>query len=77
MTNLRLIVPVALVAQVLALLRELRSVTNVVHVPGAGVEPAGDLITADRALSVSGRVLSVSKTPLPRPRSPCDAAVRL
>ena len=49
MTNLRLIVPVALVAQVLALLRELRSVTNVVHVPGAGVEPAGDLISADVA----------------------------
>ena len=49
MTNLRLIVPVALVAQVLALLRELASVTNVVHLPGAGIEPEGDLISADVA----------------------------
>ena len=49
MTNLRLIVPAALVAQVLALLRELGAVTNVVHLPGAGVEPAGDLIIADVA----------------------------
>jgi uncharacterized hydrophobic protein (TIGR00271 family) len=48
-TNLRLIVPAALVARVLALLRELRSVTNVVHVRGAGIEPEGDLVTADVA----------------------------
>ena len=49
MTNLRLIVPAALVAQVLALLRELVSVTNVVHVPGVAIEPAGDVINADVA----------------------------
>ena len=49
MTSLRLIVPAALVAQVLALLRELASVTNVVHLPGAGIEPEGDLISADVA----------------------------
>ena len=49
MTNLRLIVPAALVAQVLALLRELVSVTNVVHVPGAAIKLPGDMINADVA----------------------------
>jgi hypothetical protein len=39
-TNLRLIVPLALVAQALALLRELRSVANIVHIPGAGIDSA-------------------------------------
>jgi len=42
-------VPAALVAQVLALLDELAAVTNVAHLPGAAVEPAGDLIVADVA----------------------------
>ena len=49
MTNLRLIVPAALVAQVLGLLRELEAVTNVVHLPGAALDPVGDLIIVDVA----------------------------
>ncbi|HEY6075838.1 MAG TPA: DUF389 domain-containing protein [Gaiella sp.] len=49
MTSLRLIVPARLVEAVLALLRELDAVTNVVRVPGAGVEPPGDLVLCDIA----------------------------
>ena len=49
MTNLRLIVPAALVAQVLGLLRELEAVTNVVHLRDAALDPVGDLIVADVA----------------------------
>ena len=48
-TNLRLIVPAQLVEQVLALLRTLRAVANVVHLPGAAIEPAGDLVIVDVA----------------------------
>ena len=49
MTNLRLIVPPALVAQVLSLLAGLDTVVNVVHLPGAAVSPAGDLVFCDVA----------------------------
>ena len=34
-----------LAEQVLALLRTLRAVANVVHLPGAAIEPAGDLVS--------------------------------
>jgi uncharacterized hydrophobic protein (TIGR00271 family) len=48
-TSLRLIVPAALVEEVLRLLRGLDAVTNIVHLPGAGLEPAGDVVLCDVA----------------------------
>jgi uncharacterized hydrophobic protein (TIGR00271 family) len=48
-TSLRLIVPVALVDAVLTFLRGLDAVTNVVHLPGAALEPAGDVVLCDVA----------------------------
>jgi uncharacterized hydrophobic protein (TIGR00271 family) len=44
-----LIVPAALVETVLTLLRGLDSVTNVVHIPGAALEPVGDVVLCDVA----------------------------
>ena len=49
MTSLRLIVPPALVGEVLRLLRGLDAVTNIVHLPGAALEPAGDVVLCDVA----------------------------
>ncbi len=49
MTGLRLIVPAGLVEEVLSLLRGLGFVTNVVHLRGAALEPAGDVVLADVA----------------------------
>lgn len=49
MTSLRLIVPAALVDAVLTFLRGLGAVTNIVHLPGAGLEPAGDVVLCDVA----------------------------
>ena len=49
MTSLRLIVPPALVEAVLTLLRGLDAVTNIVHLPGAGLEPGGDVVLCDVA----------------------------
>ena len=49
MTALRLIVPIHVVEDVLRLLRGLDAVTNIVHLPGAGLRPAGDLILCDVA----------------------------
>jgi uncharacterized hydrophobic protein (TIGR00271 family) len=48
-TSLRLIVPVALVDAVLTFLRGLDAVTNVVHLPRAALEPAGDVVLCDVA----------------------------
>jgi uncharacterized hydrophobic protein (TIGR00271 family) len=48
-TSLRLIVPEALVEEVLRLLRALDAVTNIVHLPGAALEPAGDVVLCDVA----------------------------
>ena len=49
MTGLRLIVPAGLVEEVLRLLRGLGFVTNVVHLRGVALEPAGDVVLADVA----------------------------
>src|SRR5688572_17243333 len=49
MTSVRLIVPAALVEAVLALLRGLDAVTNLVHLPGAGLVPEGDVVLCDIA----------------------------
>jgi uncharacterized hydrophobic protein (TIGR00271 family) len=48
-TNLRLIVPAAVVEKVLAFLRTNEAVANVIHLPGAGVQPAGDVVVCDVA----------------------------
>ncbi|MGE5691675.1 MAG: hypothetical protein ACM33B_14065, partial [Pseudomonadota bacterium] len=47
MIHLRLVVPPALVAQVLRLLRATRSVYGIVHLPGVAERPAGDVITCE------------------------------
>ena len=49
MTSVRLIVPAALVEAVLGLLRGLDAVTNLVHLPGAGLVPEGDVVLCDIA----------------------------
>jgi len=48
-TSLRLIVPARLVQAVLDYLGGLVGATNVVHLPGAALEPAGDVILCDVA----------------------------
>jgi uncharacterized hydrophobic protein (TIGR00271 family) len=48
-TSLRLIVPLRLVEAVMRLLRGLDSVTNIIHLPGAALEPDGDVILCDVA----------------------------
>jgi uncharacterized hydrophobic protein (TIGR00271 family) len=48
-TTLRLIVPAALVARVLALLRMDDTVTNILHFQGAALEPRGDVVICDVA----------------------------
>ena len=47
--HLRVVSPADLSAEVLPILRDQPGATNVVHLPGAAVEPAGDLIQADVA----------------------------
>ncbi len=49
MTSLRLIVPQGLVERVLTLLADMDAVINIVHLPGAALSPAGDLIVCDVA----------------------------
>lgn len=49
MTTLRLIVPAALVERVLALLGADDTITNVLHLPGAALEPEGDVVICDVA----------------------------
>jgi hypothetical protein len=57
MLHLRLIVPTGLARQVLAMLREASEITNLWHLPGAAVEPAGDLISCDVAKEGASHVL--------------------
>jgi uncharacterized hydrophobic protein (TIGR00271 family) len=57
MLHLRLIVPNDVVPSVLAMLRDAPEVTNLWHVPGAAVEPAGDLMSCDVAKEEGSRIL--------------------
>ena len=57
MLHVRLLVPVGLVEQVLALLETDESVTNVVHLPGAARSPAGDVVLCDVARENASVVL--------------------
>ncbi len=57
MLHLRLIVPEAVAADVLGYLHGDAAVTNVVSLPGAALEPAGDLILADVAREGASEVL--------------------
>ncbi len=57
MLHLRLLVPVDAVDDVRALLVASPAVCHVVHVPGAAVAPAGDLVTADVAREATSDLL--------------------
>jgi uncharacterized hydrophobic protein (TIGR00271 family) len=56
--HLRLIVPHAVCQRVVAFLRADPRVTHVVVLPGAGVEPAGDLVLVDVAREAAADVLA-------------------
>lgn len=58
MLHLRLIVPAPVTADVLGYLHGDAAVTNVVSLPGAAKEPAGDLILADVAREGASEVLN-------------------
>ena len=55
--HLRLIVPVEQVAPVLEGLQEVPGVAHLIHVPGGGVLPAGDVILCDVAREATDRVV--------------------
>lgn len=57
LVHLRLTVPAHLVDPVLGLLCDKPAVTNVIRLPGASLEPAGDLIQADVAREVASSIL--------------------
>ena len=57
LVHLRLTVPAELVDPVLSLLCDKPTVTNVIRLPGASIEPVGDLIQADVAREVASSVL--------------------
>jgi uncharacterized hydrophobic protein (TIGR00271 family) len=55
--HLRMIVPPALSEGVVACLSESQAVTNLVHLPGAAIEPRGDLVQADVAREAASEIL--------------------
>ena len=57
LVHLRLTVPPDLVDPVLSLLSDKATVTNVIRIPGASIEPPGDLIQADVAREVASSIL--------------------
>jgi uncharacterized hydrophobic protein (TIGR00271 family) len=57
MLHLRLVVPPDLVPAVLDALRRAPEVTNLWHIPGAALEPAGDLISCDVAKEEGSAIL--------------------
>ena len=57
MLHLRLIAPADRTEAVLACLSASRAVTNVVHVPGAAIEPTGDVVLADVAREEASDIL--------------------
>jgi uncharacterized hydrophobic protein (TIGR00271 family) len=59
--HLRLVVPVEKVGAVLDCLSSSAAVTNVVHLPGAALEPAGDLVLGDVAREAASEVLETLK----------------
>lgn len=61
MLHLRLVVPTDRVDQVLGCLTSSVAVTNVVHLPGAAIEPAGDVVLADVAREAASEVLDLLK----------------
>ena len=61
MLHLRLVVPSDRVEGVLGCLTSSKAVTNVAHLPGAVVEPAGDLVLADVAREAASEILDLLK----------------
>ena len=61
MLHLRLVVPAEKVGAVLDCLSSSTAVTNVVHLPGAALEPAGDLVLGDVAREAASEVLETLK----------------
>jgi uncharacterized hydrophobic protein (TIGR00271 family) len=59
--HLRLVVPTEKVGSVLDRLTSSAAVTNVVHLPGAALEPAGDLLLADVAREAASELLETLK----------------
>lgn len=59
MLHLRLVVPPDRVEPVLGCLTGSVAVTNVVHLPGVAIEPAGDLVLADVAREAASEVLEL------------------
>jgi uncharacterized hydrophobic protein (TIGR00271 family) len=59
--HLRLVVPAEKVGAVLDCLSSSPAVTNVVHLPGAALEPAGDLVLGDVAREAASEVLETLK----------------
>jgi uncharacterized hydrophobic protein (TIGR00271 family) len=57
MLHIRLVVPPDLARSVLSTLQEAPDVTNLWHLPGGAVKPAGDLISCDVAKEVGSDVL--------------------
>jgi uncharacterized hydrophobic protein (TIGR00271 family) len=56
--HLRIVVPEDLATQVVELLVEERSACNVIHLPGAALRPAGDVILADLAREDASVILA-------------------
>ena len=61
MLHLRLVVPAEKVGAVLDCLSSSPAVTNVVHLPGVALEPAGDLVLGDVAREAASEVLETLK----------------
>ncbi len=59
MLHLRLVVPRDRVEPVLGRLTSSAAVTNVAHLPGAGLEPEGDLVLADVAREAASEVIEL------------------
>jgi uncharacterized hydrophobic protein (TIGR00271 family) len=56
--HLRILVPSDLTGDVLTLLRQTAGATNVVHLPGAALDPPGDVVLADVAREAANDVLA-------------------
>jgi uncharacterized hydrophobic protein (TIGR00271 family) len=58
MLHLRLVVPSRLIAEVRAALADDPTTTNLIHLPGSGIQPEGDLLLCDVARESASRVLT-------------------
>jgi hypothetical protein len=56
--HLRIVAPKGVVKQILDMLKQARSVTNVIHLPGASQKPSGDVVLCDVAREDASVVLA-------------------